>query len=193
MLLDLARAASPAGYERVHFEDGAAIRADIERAVPAYRGIAALREQGDQFQWGGAMLCADRTFPTADGKAHFQSVAPLRRPVSAEGDTFLLSSRRGKQFNSMIQAVRDPLTGAERDHVFISPADAERLGLATGDRLSLRSSVGEYAGRAFVADVAEGTLQGHWPEVNVLIPSGAVDADGGVPDYNAEVRLLRAD
>lgn len=188
-LLALARALKPEHYERVHFEDAAAIRADIERAVPAYRGIAALAKQGDQFQWGGPHLCAGRRFPTADGKAHFQPVRPP--PARAQQGAFVLATRRGKQFNSMVGAHRDPLTGAERDHVFLSPEDAERLSLATDDPVLLRSSTGEFRGRAFVAEVAPGTLQGHWPEVNVLIPAGRLDPEGGVPDYNADVTLER--
>jgi len=188
MLLELARAARPEGYERVHFADGAAIRADIERANPVYVGIAALGKQGDQFQWGGPMLCADRAFPTPDGKARFRPVE-VRAPAERSGE-FVLATRRGKQFNSMVQRERDDLTGADRDHVFVSSSDASRLGLRQDDRILLQSDVGEFAGRAFLADVTPGTLQGHWPEVNVLIPSGVVDADGGVPDYNARVRLL---
>jgi len=39
--------------------------------------------------------------------------------------------------------------------------------------------------------VAPGTLQGHWPEVNVLIAPGVVEPSGGVPDYNALVTLQR--
>ncbi len=197
MLLDFARAVKPEGVERIAFPDGRAVRADIERAVPFYRGIAALAKQGDQFQWGGPRLCEGRRFPTLDGKAHFQPVAPPARgeEASAGGaareNLFLLATRRGKQFNSMVQAERDTLTGAERDHVFLSPADAERLGLEPNEPVLLRSAAGEYHGRAFVADVAPGTLQAHWPEANVLIPSGIVDPDGGVPDYNTEVELLR--
>jgi molybdopterin-dependent oxidoreductase alpha subunit len=188
-LLDLARAAKPESYAKVHFASGAEIRADIERAVPMYAGIAALSKKGDQFQWGGARLCTEREFWTHDGKAHFQPVTP---PVARESgpETFVLATRRGKQFNSMVQRERDPLTGAERDHVLIASADANRLGLATGDPVRLESDVGRFEGRAFVADVAPGTLQGHWPEVNVLIPAGRVDRDGGVPDYNATVRLV---
>jgi molybdopterin-dependent oxidoreductase alpha subunit len=189
MLLEFARAVKPEGAGRIHFEDGAAIRAEIEAAVPAYRGIAALAQQGDQFQWGGERLCEGRKFPTVDGKAHFVPVRPMDR-VPGEGK-FLLATRRGKQFNSMVQRERDPLTGAERDHVFVSQADAERLGLATGDAVVVRSEVGEMKGRAFVADVAPGTLQAHWPEANGLIPPGRIDPDGGVPDYNAEVTLAR--
>ena len=188
MLLDLARAARPEGYARVHFEDAAAIRAEIERAVPAYAGIARLARQGDQFQWGGPRLCEGRRFATPDGKARFQ---PVRPPASAPSPgRFVLATRRGKQFNSMVQRERDPLNGAERDHVLISAADARALGLATGDPVLLRSATGEYRGRALVAEVARGTLQGHWPEVNVLLAAGRVDPHGGVPDYNAEVELV---
>jgi len=189
MLLDFARAVRPERYGRVHFESAAEIRIEIEQAVPAYRGIAALAKAGDQFQWGGERLCEDRRFPTPDGKAHFQPVAPSVAP-RREG-TFLLATRRGKQFNSMIQRHRDPLTGADRDHVFLSRADAERLGLAHGDPIVVRNAHGELRGRAFIAEVAPGTLQAHWPESNVLIPAGRVDKDGGVPDYNAEVTLER--
>ncbi len=194
LLLDLARAVDPARYSRVHFESGAAIRADIARAVPAYRGIETLSKQGDQFQWGGARLCTDREFPTADGKAHFAVVTADAPSESCADATprFVIATRRGKQFNSMVQADRDPLTGAMRDHVFISPRDAARLGLSTDDPIVLRSSTGEYRGRAFVAEVTDGTLQGHWPEVNGLIRSGVVDEDGGVPDYNAVVTVERA-
>jgi len=192
MLLDLARAVKPDALERLAFPDAAAVRADIERAVPFYRGIAALSKKGDQFQWGGPHLCAGRAFPTADGKARFRPVRPPAQPGPEEGGgdgTFVLATRRGKQFNSMVQERTDALTGAQRDHVLISPADAGRLGLATGDPVLLTSAAGEFRGRAFVAEVAPGTLQGHWPEVNVLIPSGRVEPEGGVPDYNARVRL----
>ena len=189
MLLELARAVKPAEAGKIHFEDAAAIREEIGRAVPSYRGIAALSKQGDQFQWGGERLCEGRRFPTADGKAHFVPVRPIDR-VPAEGK-FVLATRRGKQFNSMVQRDRDPLTGADRDHVFVSRTDAQRLGLATDDPIVVRSAVGELKGRAFVTDAAPGTLQAHWPEANVLIAHGSVDPDGGVPDYNAEVTLER--
>jgi predicted molibdopterin-dependent oxidoreductase YjgC len=190
MLLDFARAVKPEGYGKVHFESAAQIRIEIEQAVPAYRGIAGLRKAGDQFQWGGERLCGGRRFPTADGKASFQPVAPSG--AERRAGTFLLATRRGKQFNSMIQRDRDPLTGADRDHVFVATSDAAKLGIADGDPVVLKNEHGEMRGRAKIAEVAAGTLQAHWPEANVLIPSGRVDEDGGVPDYNAEVTLARA-
>ncbi len=193
MLLEFARAVRPERYERVHFADAAAIRAEIARAVPFYAGIEKLSRQGDQFQWGGPMLCADRRFETADRRAHFAVLAPAGR-TRRDPARLVLATRRGKQFNSMVQEQRDPLTGAERDHVFISAEDARRLGLEHDQPLRLWNELGEYRGRAFVAPVARGTLQGHWPEVNGLIPHGIVDPGGGVPDYNCEVTVepLRA-
>lgn len=190
LLLDLARAVKPEGMATLGCSSGPAIRADIARANPAYAGIEKLARQGDQFQWGGPHLGAGRAFATADGKAHFQPVSPPRRRAQGERQ-LLLATRRGKQFNSMIQRDVDPLTGASRDHVFVSPQDAARLGLATDDPIVLKNDVGSFRGRVFVADVAPGTAQGHWPEVNVLIPDGIVDHDGGVPDYNAVVTVLR--
>jgi len=196
MLLAFARAVKPSGYDRLHFEDAAAIRADIARAVPAYAPIAALARQGDQFQIGGARLCENRTFATPDGRARFQPVAPPHRTAGAragsETGSFLLATRRGKQFNSMIQRDHDPLTGADRDHIFMSPWDAERLGLSEDDPILLRSEAGTFRGRVFIDEVTEGTLQGHWPEVNPLISAGITEPSGGVPDYNARVTVERA-
>jgi anaerobic selenocysteine-containing dehydrogenase len=111
--------------------------------------------------------------------------------AAPEAGAFVLSTRRGKQFNSMVQRERDPLTGADRDHIFIAPADAQRLGIRQDDLLCLQSPHGTFRGRAFLADVAPGTLQGHWPEVNGLIARGVVEPGGGVPDYNATVTVVR--
>jgi hypothetical protein len=49
--------------------------------------------------------------------------------------------------------------------------------------------VGHYEGRVFLAPVARGNLQVHWPEGNVIIRRGVVDLQGGVPDYNAQVTV----
>lgn len=194
-LLAFARAVKPEDYARLHFADAAAIRADIARAVPAYAPIAGLTRRGDQFQIGGARLCENRTFSTPDGRARFQPVAPptpAEAPAGSRAASFLLATRRGKQFNSMIHRDHDPLTGADRDHIFMSPQDAARLGLHAGEGVLLRNDTGIFQGRIFIDEVAEGTLQGHWPEVEVLIPAGVTEPSGGVPDYNARVTVERA-
>ena len=110
----------------------AAIRDDIAAVVPGYEPIAGLRERGDQFQIGGPRLCEGPSFPLPGGRARFQRVT---LPASDPDDGRLrLSTRRGKQFNSMVQSSRDALTGAARSDVLLSAADAQRLGLGDGER-----------------------------------------------------------
>ncbi len=162
------------------------IRNEIDRVCPTYKGIANLRKKGDQFQYGGPRLLAER-FLTPDGKGHFSAV-DLPEEKIPEG-YFLLATRRGKQFNSMIHGEVDPLTGANRDAIFMSAIDAERLGLSDGDPVLLRNDRGEFQGRVKIERIKPGCLMGHWPEVNVLIPAGCLDPSG-VPDYNAIVEVI---
>jgi len=146
-----------------------------------------LEQQGDQFQYGGPQLCWDWRFPTPDGKAHFTPVEPPKHDWPA--GAFMVSTRRGKQFNSMVHESRDLLTGAGRETVLISPADADRLGLQDGDRIRLSNSVGSFSGRAQIAPVQPGNLQLHWPEGNVLIGRHTRSPKSGIPDYNAAAWL----
>ncbi|HEU4673815.1 MAG TPA: FdhF/YdeP family oxidoreductase [Candidatus Limnocylindrales bacterium] len=187
--LELARRVEPDGFERAGLgalEESGAIRDEIARVIPAYDGIQSLRESGDQVQWGGERLCDGWVFPTPDGKAHFTAVAPAERSL-APGE-FLLATRRGKQFNSMIWRAKDPLTGGARDAVFIAAADASRLGLDDGAPVTVRSATGAVGGRLKVAPIREGNVQMFWPEANVLVAPGIRDASH-VPDYNAVVRI----
>jgi anaerobic selenocysteine-containing dehydrogenase len=191
VFMDLARRVRPELADRLHFETTAAIREEIARAVPFYNGIQHLQKAGDQVQYGGSHLCRGWTFPTPDGKAHFSGV-PLPRVERPEG-MFVVATRRGKQFNSMVHEQRDALTGAVREAVLISREDVTRLGLREGDPVVLRSDAGEFRGRVRIAPVKPGTLQVHWPEGNVLIDRHRRSPEAGVPDYNAFVRLEKAE
>jgi molybdopterin-dependent oxidoreductase alpha subunit len=173
----------------IRFDSAHEIRAEIARAIPLYGGIETLTKQGDQIQWGSRNLYADVRFATPDGKAHF-SVIPLRAsaPQSGTGG-FRVSTRRGKQFNSMVQNQIDPLTGAARDSVLISEQDLQRLGWASGTRARLRSSSGVFEGTLLAAPIKAGNLEVHWPEGNILLSAAAIDPDSMEPDYNALVSL----
>jgi molybdopterin-dependent oxidoreductase alpha subunit len=178
--------AKPAFADRVRFSGTPAIREEIARAVPLYDGIQRLAAKGDQMQWGGRTLYADGRFATTDGKAHF-APAPPRGRTPRDG-VFFVSTRRGKQFNSMVQQPVDPLTGAGRDAVFISGADAERLGLPDGAPIRLSSAHGRYEGRVFCAPIKPGNLEVHWPEGNALL-GHEIDPDSMEPDFNAVVTI----
>jgi anaerobic selenocysteine-containing dehydrogenase len=103
--------------------------------------------------------------------------------------TFLASTRRGKQFNSMVQRDRDPLTGADRDAILISGDDLERLGARDGQMATLRSERGTFVGRLRRAPIKPGNLEVHWPEGNALLTGDLVDPDSLEPDYNAVVTV----
>ncbi|MBU6401372.1 MAG: formate dehydrogenase, partial [Verrucomicrobia bacterium] len=191
ILRELAAAVYPDRASLLGCETGQATRDEIARVIPFYDGIQHLRRLGDSFQYGGRHLCAGWKFPTADGKAHFYAppLPDLERPPG----TFDVSTRRGKQFNSLVYAEIDPITGAARDAVLMNPDDAAALHLQHADRVVLINGHGRLGGRVFLAPIARGNLQVHWPEGNVLLPRGVVDRTGGVPDYNARVRVERAD
>jgi molybdopterin-dependent oxidoreductase alpha subunit len=190
ILMQVAERTHPQRRDQIHFADVRQVMDEVARAVPFYDGIQRLRRQGDAFQWGGPRLCEGGRFPTADGRARF---VPLRPPeVDLPEGSFLMSTRRGKQFNSMVQARRDPLNGALREDVLMHEADVRALGLADGDPIVLRSAAGEYHGRAKVAPIKERNVQVHWPEGNVLLKRGQTDPVCGIPDYNAVVQIVPA-
>jgi molybdopterin-dependent oxidoreductase alpha subunit len=188
VMMELARRVRPEIAEKLHFEGTPAIREEIAKVVWFYEGIEKLKEAGDQLQYGGAHLCADWNFPTPDKKAHFGAVSLPFSGVLPVG-TFRVTTRRGKQFNSMVQEKKDAITGAKREAVFISREDADKLGLKSGEPVVLRNEFGEFRGQVCVAEVLPGNLQVHWPEGNVLLDKGKRSKVAGVPDYNALVRL----
>jgi molybdopterin-dependent oxidoreductase alpha subunit len=198
--------AFPARAQQIRFESAAAIRDEIARAVPLYKGIETLRAKGDQIQWGGRTLYADGRFATPDGKAHFAPVAPRSEKTAESAKnaeeihpsansacsavfSFRVSTRRGKQFNSMIQREIDPLNGARRDDVLVSEADLRALGLTEGAPVVLTSASGSFRGRLKTAPIKPGNLEIHWPEGNTLLSLSAIDPDSMEPDYNAQVTL----
>jgi predicted molibdopterin-dependent oxidoreductase YjgC len=188
VFVDLVGRVRPELADRFGCQSGDAIRAEIARVVPTYAGIERLRETGDAIQIGGARLCEGGNFPTPDGKAHFAVVVP-RAPDVPEG-RYVLSTRRGKQFNSMVWQDRDPLTGAGRDALFVAGEDAAVLGVAEGDPVLVRSAHGELRARVHVAPIRPGNVQAFFPEANPLLSPTVREPVSGVPDYNAVVEVL---
>ncbi len=184
---EVAARARPELADRVRFGSSKQIRDEIGKAVPLYAGIEQLLKEGDQLQWGGPRLFADGRFGTPDGKAQFAPVGEPRQ--EATDGTLYVSTRRGKQFNSMVQRERDPLTGAAREDILISREDAERLGIRDGEPIRLTSSAGSFTGRARIDRIKPGNLEVHWPEGNCLLARDRLDAASREPDYNARVMV----
>jgi len=132
----------------------------------------------------GRTPAAGRQVPHPDGKGQF---SPLELPEErVPVGQFHLATRRGRQFNSIMLSDKDPLTGARRNDILMSPQDAARLALRNGDPITLRNELGEFHGHVRIDPIKPGCLEAHWPEVNFLIRAGRLDTSG-ISDYSATV------
>src|SRR5690606_30263613 len=150
ILRDLALAARPELAATFGCQTGQAVREEIARVVPFYDGVQHLRQTGDAFQYGGPHLCPAGLCPTDDGRAHLSAVE-LPPTADRPAGVFHVSTRRGKQFNTLVYAEVDPLNGAPRDAVLMNSDDAAGLHLKQGDRVTLRNDLGTYAARVWIA------------------------------------------
>jgi molybdopterin-dependent oxidoreductase alpha subunit len=185
---ELAARVRPDLRNQISFASAGEIRRDIARAMPSYKGIEQLSKKGDQVQYGGRYLYAGGVFETPDKMGHFTPLSPPE--LELPPGKFMLSTRRGKQFNSMIYAEKDAITGAGRDALFICRQDADALGLKERDRVTVKSDNGacmEF--QIHIDHMHSRNVQAFWPECNVLIRRRVYDAAAGVPDYNAIVEI----
>ena len=137
---------------------------------------------------GDSRLCEGGNFATADGKAHLLPVAPIVTDVPK--GSFMLSTRRRSNFNTMVHIAKDPLTGALRD-AFIVESDAKALGVRDGDRVVVRSPIGSMCARTHLSNLRP-NVQAFFPEGDVLPGSERRDAGSACPN-NAIVTSNRSD
>jgi molybdopterin-dependent oxidoreductase alpha subunit len=192
LFADVANRARPDLRSAFSWPTNRDLRREIAEVVSFYSGIETLESTGDAVQWGGRHLCRGGAFPTASGRGRFTALTPTR-PDLPDG-AFVLTTRRGKQFNSMVHGTVDPLTGAGRDAVFIDESDARQLGLQAGDRVRLHAagtSGSTFEGTLTPVRLPTRTLQVHWPEGNVLISGGEDrrEPSSRMPDYKALVTI----
>lgn len=189
--VDLASRVFPEKKHLIHFNNAEEIRAEIAEANPYYDGIQHLKNRGDVFQWGGAWLCEDGLFPTPNGKGNLLSIEipELRK---TEGH-FYVTSRRGKQFNSMVYSDKDSFNGADRYDIVMNAEDAAKLRINQGDTVVAYNQFGTYQGRAKFEDIKSGNIAVYWPEGNVLLPKGVYEKYSQIPEYNTGVILEKAD
>lgn len=186
----LGRALVPAQPALFAWQSAAEVRAEMGRLMPLYAGIEGLAAEGQWVQWGGARL-GQNGFPNMpDGRARFSTV-PIPSPALPAGK-LMLTTRRGKQFNSITYGRKDPITGAAaRDVVFFAAEDLAERGIADGERVVVRSDSGAMEATARLGPCRRKHAQAFWPEANVLV-ARAYDPVSGEPDYNAVVSVERA-
>ena len=154
-------------------DDAAAIRREIERDVPLYAGIERASAKGRAVPVGRAAALRRRPVRHARRPGALRAGRPARAAARPAGE-FFVSTRRGKQFNSMVQREVDPLTGAApRRHPDQRRTTATAWACAPGARVRLRSARGTFDGALRVAPIRDGNLEVHWPEGNVLLTGAA--------------------
>ncbi|MBL6690602.1 MAG: FdhF/YdeP family oxidoreductase [Pseudomonadales bacterium] len=122
-------------------------------------------------------------FNTATGKARF---APACTRTSDRSEFMLSTVRSEGQFNSIVYEDEDVYRGtSNRWVVMMSPVDMQRLGLKAGNRVTLKSEVGEMPLLEVVPfDIQEGNLMCYYPEANI-ITSTLVDPRSRTPSFKA--------
>lgn len=180
---------------------------ELASLAPLFAGMSHQRlDQEGPLHWpcrrpedpGQAKLYLER-FETSSGRAGLAAV-PYRPPGEQPDEQYplvLITGRRLEHYNAGTMTRRtDNLRLRSEERVEISPADAARLGLATGDRVSLESRRGAVQ---TAAEVTGRVLPGqlfmafHFPDaaVNVLT-SDVGDEVTGCPEYKVTaVRVSR--
>ncbi len=189
--IDLAKRVKPDTAHLVDFKTGQEIRDEIAIANTDYDGVQHLKKQGDVFQWGGAWLCEGGICPTPDGKGNLISVEIP--DLGKKDGQFVVTSRRGKQFNSMVYKETDPFNGAERYDVLMNAEDARNLSITEGEGIVVYNGFGVFQGKAKFVEIAKGNLEVHFPEGNFLLPRGRYEKYAGIPDFNITVSVEKAD
>jgi molybdopterin-dependent oxidoreductase alpha subunit len=180
-------------------DDYSRIRARIERVVPGFDRYEERVRDGGEFYLPNAVR-DDRTFRTADGKAHFTVHAVAKTRLAR--DRYLLTTlRTHDQFNTTVYGLDDRYRGIRhgRRVILMNEDDMKERGFREGDPLDVTSHFrGETrTARRFVAvpyQIPRGCLAAYYPEANPLVPLDHVADGSNQPAYKSvEVSLDRAE
>jgi formate dehydrogenase major subunit len=203
-LCEVARAmASGQGFD---FKSAEEIWEEIRRVWPAGHGITYARLDGAGIQWP----CPDESHPGTE-RLHTTAFAsgeraalrtiefmPTPEHASFEYPLLLNTGRSLYQFNAGTMTMRTPNRGLRpTDLLDMSPEDASRIGLRSGDRVRIRSRYGEATLPLNVDEsIAAGQLFATFSDaatrLNFVIGS-RLDTHTGTPEYKVTaVQVERA-
>jgi molybdopterin-dependent oxidoreductase alpha subunit len=161
------------------------VRALIADLIPGMEPLAEIDRTRREFHIAGRHLASGQ-FPTASGKARFHAVPLPALAQRGDRQLRLMTVRSEGQFNTVVYEEEDIYRAQDRrDVILVNPADMERLGLTTDQRVTVRSSVGELTGqlvRPF--DIRSGNALMYYPESNVLVPRD-VDPRSKTPAFKS--------
>ena len=172
--------------------DTGRIRQAIARVVPGFEQLAEIDRTKQEFQIPGRTF-HEPVFATADGRAvlHCHSLPELE---GGHGQLRLMTVRSEGQFNTVVYEEEDIYRNqSQRDVILLHPDDITRLGLAEGQRVTVRSEVGSLK-RILVRsypEVRPGNALMYYPEANVLVPR-RVDPLSKTPAFKSVLVTVEA-
>ena len=188
--------ANEMGAEGFAYNSAADIFREITSVTPSYSGITYERLEQGGIQWPcpaedhpGTPVLHTEKFNTPSGKG---KLMPLEYRPSAECCDFdfpliLTTERSLYQFHSTMTRYSeglDELSGGE--HIKINPADAEKMGIADGDLVKVKSRRGELEIKAKVTRRSQpgvAALSFHFAECPTnLLTSSALDPVAKTPE-----------
>jgi len=175
-----------------------AVRDAIAKVIPGFEDYnAKVRRPGGFYLPNGPREGKFKTEKYAD-KAAF-SVTKLPAHKLAKGEYMMSTIRSHDQFNTTIYGREDRYRGIhdERRVIFMNPADIDKAGFKTGDRVDIFNHHGgiERVARLFVIvpyDIPERNTATYYPETNVLVPIDSVAEGSNTPTSKLVVITLKA-
>jgi len=178
------------------YESSAEVMDEVAEMTPRYAGISHDRIGRTGLQWPVAKDGTDTPilytehFEREGGLARFAPL-PYKPPGDAADDEFpliLVTGRRLEHYNAGNMTRRtENLTLMPADSLEVHPVDAEKIGVKSGDEVTVRSRVGEIS---LPVDVTERIEQGHvftafhFPEVRTnLLVGQSSDVNTSCPEY----------
>ena len=182
ILCDLAEILVPrSGIDFAAFKQHRQVREAIAKIVPGMEQLGDIDVAKREFHIANRVMHTPE-FGTPDGRAHFV-VTPV--PVATDAPILLASVRSEGQFNTIIYEEIDTYrAGAGRDAVFLNREDMAAFGVASGQRITVRSSQGRMLGTATPFDLPRGSALAYFPEANVLTAT-AVDPRSRTPAFKS--------
>ena len=158
------------------------VRKLIAEVIPGWTDIGDIDETRREFVIGGRILHSPR-FPTESGLAAMQ---PTPLPSLDDRSLRLITLRSEGQFNTVVYEESDFYRGIPHRYcVLVSQFDAARLGIADGQKVTVRGEAGSLDNiEVVVGDIAPGTVAMFFPEANLLL-KGRVDKRSRTPAFKS--------
>lgn len=154
------------------FKKHKAVREAIAKIVPGLEDLKDIDVAKREFHIRNRVMHTPQ-FGTADGKAHFVSVAEPKRAHALNGrkPLTLATIRSEGQFNTIVYEDKDSYRkSAPRWSVLLNGRDMAEMGIAEGDFIDIASANGRMKQlTALSFDIPPGSALAYYPEANVLV------------------------